>query len=679
LISKELSLSYAKPLFARLSLSLSLACLLACAPLIAADTSPGNQPPAPDSTPARYTPGPSKAPLPAGANLLYVDPLKGDDKADGKTGHPWRSLKHAVGMLRPGDTLLLASGVYREPLYVAVEGTPEKPITIRAQPGAIAIIDTGLAEFVDSPATAWQPVDAASGEYISTGTYPNLRDVVGRFVATGLGLQTYWHRMDLVATSEIWGQPKEKGKDIDPVYVGPGIWYDQTTGKIHARFAPTHVPGITNYAGSADPRQIPLIIAPFRASPLVIDGASNLTIQDIVIRGAGFEAVQIESATNLVIDGVTIYSGTYGLRVNNTQGFKFLRSAILGNAAPWCFRQDNSLRNRPGRGLRDIARLGIHALWVPDSGREFSVFAIPVNADFQIAYSLFCDSHDGLYLGGVSTKFHNNILENCHDDGLYVSPMYPLAPKADIFIYENLFRGCLTPIAFGAEFPTSDTLYIYRNVFDQRMPVGLSRPSVAGGPAGYQPGPNVMGDHGSPQWPQMFIYQNTFLLGALPRQAQAGIFGAITKERPREIYNNLIVFPQNPTSYALPKDATGLKADGNFYAFPGMDAKAQTSYFDRARATDAFKATQADANALTGDAKIMLPELSMVRGLSWSSGDSLRPLANSPAKGAGVVIPDQLPDPFRKTGKPDIGAIPADGPALLVGPGAAPSGEGNRK
>jgi hypothetical protein len=677
--SKESSLSNVNPFFSQLTLSLSLACLLACTPLKAAAPSSSI---ASENTPARYTPGPSKAPLPAGSNLLYVDPIKGNDKADGKSATPWRSLKHAVSMLKAGDTLLLAGGVYREPLYVAVQGTPEKPITIRSQPGAIAVIDTGFAEFADSPATAWEPVKGSSEEYVSTSAYPNIRDVIGRFVATGHGLQTYWHKTDLLANNEIWAEPKEKGKDIDPIYVGPGIWYNQATGKIHARFAPTHVPGITNYAGSADPRQIPLTIAPFRATPLLIDGASNVTVQDLVIRGGGFEAVQIELGTNIVIDGVTIYCGTYGLRVSNTQGFKFLRSAIMGNAAPWCFRQDNSLRNRPGRGLRDVARLAIHALWVPDSGREFSVYAFPVNTNFEIAYSLFCDSHDGLYLGGVDTKFHHNILENCHDDGLYISPMYPWTPKSDIFIYENLIRGCLTPIAFGAEFPTSDTLYIYRNVIDQRMPVGYSRQSAPGGPSGVMSGASIMGDHGSPEWPKSYVYQNTFLLGKLPRQAQAGLFSVVTKDRPREVYNNLIIFPESPTPYALPKDATGLKADGNFYGQIGMDAKVSGSYFAKARATDAFKASQADANSLAGDAKIPLPELSLVRTLSWTSANSLRPGSDSPAKGAGIVIPADLPDPYRQAGKPDIGAVPADGPALQVGPGAAPSpvsAEVNRK
>ena len=83
-------------------------------------------------------------------------------------------------------------------------------------------------------------VDAANGEYRSAKTYQNIRDVVGLFGDSNVGLQTYWHAVDLRATNEQW--LTDADKKTMPVYCGPGIWYDKQTGHIHARLAHTHLP-----------------------------------------------------------------------------------------------------------------------------------------------------------------------------------------------------------------------------------------------------------------------------------------------------------------------------------------------------------------------------------------------------------------------------------------------------
>ena len=85
--------------------------------------------------------------------------------------------------------------------------------------------------------------------------------------------------------------------------------------------------------------------------------------------------------------------------------------------------------------------------------REFEVFAHPCNDNWEISYCEFTNSHDGPYLGGVSMKFHHNLIEETQDDGVYLSPMYPrhlfMGSGAEIHIFQNVFRGCLTALAFG--------------------------------------------------------------------------------------------------------------------------------------------------------------------------------------------------------------------------------------
>lgn len=54
-------------------------------------------------------------------------------------------------------------------------GSKEAPITIRAYPGELAIVDGGLREFAETPEAAWEPfADGAEGEFVSTRTYAAL-------------------------------------------------------------------------------------------------------------------------------------------------------------------------------------------------------------------------------------------------------------------------------------------------------------------------------------------------------------------------------------------------------------------------------------------------------------------------------------------------------------------------
>jgi hypothetical protein len=75
--------------------------------------------------------------IPASAATYYVDAVAGDDAADGSDGAPWRTVQHAAATLQPGDTVVVRPGVYVEAVNVATSGTPEAPITYRAEPGAV--------------------------------------------------------------------------------------------------------------------------------------------------------------------------------------------------------------------------------------------------------------------------------------------------------------------------------------------------------------------------------------------------------------------------------------------------------------------------------------------------------------------------------------------------------------
>ena len=73
--------------------------------------------------------------------VYHLSP-KGDDGASGASaGDAWATFARAFRALSPGDTLVLADGVYRQSILPKRSGEPGRPITIRAQNDGGAVID----------------------------------------------------------------------------------------------------------------------------------------------------------------------------------------------------------------------------------------------------------------------------------------------------------------------------------------------------------------------------------------------------------------------------------------------------------------------------------------------------------------------------------------------------------
>jgi len=611
--------------------------------------------------PLRQVPAASKRPLGDGRQF-FVDPLKGDDTGDGSEKSPWKRIDVTLGKLKSGDTLVLRKGVYHEMLYVALVGKKDQPITIRSYPGEQAILDSGFPDFATLPATAWEPLAGdAPGEFVSTSAVPNVRDVVGSFGDSMVGLQTYYHAKDLRAENELidwedWERTSES--DLKPVYCGPGLWLDRQSGRIHCRLAHTNLPEpVANYRGETDPRKVPLIIAAFDAVPITLDGAQHIRLQDLVIRGAGYTSVVLDQCGHIEIDNCTIWCGTYGLRLTGTDHFRLTNSRLYGSLAPWTFRNDASKRDYPGRPHRNISRLNTHALIEIDSGRESSVHAFPQNDQWEIGHCHFADAHDGVYLGAINVSFHDNLIENLQDDGIYLSPMYKRhrLEQADpqIHILANTFRQILTPLAFGGDRPeTDDQVYIARNVFDLRLPVLTGRPSTKNPAAGSSSG-KPLGDHGSPPWSAMNIYHNTFIMAEPARDAAMNALGSNRAGHPRRVFNNLFVHLARLPALVAPAAEDDVVSDGNWYASSIASEQQVAKFFTKYRASPAVASGRgkyppgSEAASRAGD-----PRLDMT---------TLAPDGDSPLKDAGVAIPDDWPDPWRErdAGKPDIGALPA--------------------
>lgn len=82
-----------------------------------------------------------------GAETIVVSP-QGDDAGSGSADAPYGSLAQALNRIKPGGTILLRGGTYpASKVSVTVSGTAEAPITIRAWPNEMPLLDGKAADF----------------------------------------------------------------------------------------------------------------------------------------------------------------------------------------------------------------------------------------------------------------------------------------------------------------------------------------------------------------------------------------------------------------------------------------------------------------------------------------------------------------------------------------------------
>lgn len=532
--------------------------------------------------------------LPKGT-AYYVHPTQGDDGNSGDESHPWRTIQNSFEKLRPGDTLLLRGGTYFENVYCAIVGTEDAPITIRGYPGETVILDAGMPEFQTNPELAWEPGEA-DGEYVSTKEYRNIRDVLGLFADSNIGLQTYWHRDYMLAENELSGVNPATGEE-EPYYCGPGLFYNKQTGKIHVRLAHTRQtsPFVANYEGEPDPRKIPLAVTAFQNSPLFLDQAMHVKFRDLILRGGGYNTLMMRFAVNVEFEYVTIFGGSYCIRSKNSGPVKMTHCGVYGQIPPWGYRTENSLATfdhmyydpftQPpeGRPEKNIARLPTHALLVTEGGEESDTFFFPSNNRWEISYCEFADSHDGLYFNGRDMWMHHCWMYNMQDDVVYLSSPTPTLVCDDVHISQNYLSKCMLPFGGHLRGSLAGDIHIYGNVVDTREPVNFYRPTFEA-PEGRMRLPNQIGSffliHGRHEligMENMGFYHNTAIINT---HYAGNTLPWSFESTQRSLYNNIFVYYNGyPETPAKTKMNGRVNLDGNLYWAP--QGAADTGWLSR--------------------------------------------------------------------------------------------------
>lgn len=624
----------------------------------------------------------------ANGQLRFVNSQHGDDAHDGSESKPWKTVTHAVRQLEPGQTLYLRGGIYYERPALTKSGTAELPITIANYPGELPIIDGGLREFAESPATSWQPfAGGTADEYVSTKTYPEadarrvpnqflpgswepmwgIEDerplALGHFADSMLPLHGYRLAVDLRAANEFWLTSK-KDKESG-IYGGPGLWFNRATNRIHIRLAHHQLEGLgaNAYRGETDPRKLPLIIAlGFGDDVVRITGIKHVKLQGLTLRGAtGSPLLHVYGSENIELDHLSLFGGFPALMINASQKIRVTHTAMRGLAAPWTSRAHMKYRGTASYQL-------------------ILQNAQPLNEDIQFSHCEFTDDHDFAFVRwGKHVKFERCFVDNFNDDGFECG-----AKLRDhtIFISQNRIGGILSPFTQHEidkdESPLDHNakagVFVYRNVFDLRAGCFRSPPTQADPSGSYlREEGHVAGDHGSPVWPVMHVYHNT-LLRETPVFRDNYLFGLAVmglRRTERDVFNNIFLQMQKVpgVNFIAMKDAEALREGGNILwgATDGVNLKGDP--FAKFRSSPLFKASQQfyEPGWTTND-RIVDPQL-MRLDAARSSVPDLRLKSTSPAKDSGLPIPTEWPDPLRDkdSGAPDVGAIPVGEEAWTVG------------
>ena len=329
---------------------------------------------------------------PADARTLYVS-ADAAGAGDGSESAPFKTIAAAARAAKPGDVILVRTGVYHEgDLFAGIRGEAKAPIFVMAAPGAKPVLD-GSAP-VAKGSGAWR---AADGVYAYTGALPD--GAIGYVAQDGKRMFRYRSLPDLRANE----------------HKVPRAWFfDEAAGTLY----------ILPENGDANEHAFDLA---YLDNGFLFKDSAHVVVKGFEIRNYGDFCVRFgDGAESCVVSECTIHNAPTGV------GF---RSETAHNNAVW----NNDIYEE---GLVDFSWNAIKASEYPRqavsgiSGRGTSVCynrisgvfdgialvtwqrpdRLDLNRDLDVMFNtVYNIGDDGLEMdgGGVNMRLHANHLRNC--------------------------------------------------------------------------------------------------------------------------------------------------------------------------------------------------------------------------------------------------------------------------
>ena len=159
----------------------------------------------------------------------------------------------------------------------------------------------------------------------------------------------------------------------------------------------------------------------------------------------------------------------------------------------------------------------------------------------------------------------------------------------------------------------------------------------------------------------MFFYQNTFISPASPDAFAHRLLTATAPETKRRVFNNVCVY-LNRYGWLRQYKGVGndVQADGNLHWCLDTSVEVPDGFLDKVRNSKFSEANKQQYPPGWSSRSFVADPRLVKFDRDANAVCDYRLQENSPAIGAGIVLPDELEDPLRpKDGaRPDIGALP---------------------
>jgi hypothetical protein len=493
-------------------------------------------------------------------NTYYVAP-EGNDSNPGTFSKPWKSVDYSIAQLQAGDTLYLRGGIYYETVNVGVHGIKSRHITVKNYSQEIAIIDGGYQEFRTIPNSDWKVHDAGRNIYKSVKKYSAAGIIHAYLVSAGVKhhLVPYERYSDLSSDNQAYKKLSDSPNDI---YVGPGVFWDSSDGRIYIRLMPSQQELSMGYSipANPDPRQNIIYIVPPEAVVNFESGAAYIDFENI---GARFcnNAYRFKTGSHHInLKGSNILGGRTHIMVELGVHHLVLDALTIDDNVPaWIAWTDVKKETEPAH---DLQQAGIN---LQDRVH-----------DVEISNSTFNNMFDAIDATGAvyDIRIHHNEFFGIRDDVLQLgSASYNIEVDHNSMLHVS--KGPGRDGSGSSSQP--GTKYIHHNVIDLtkrwlHFRVGHPQYAEAGDGTIWN---TAFGSHdgsgygaGDP-WK---IYNNTILIGAARNENfnPMGVghdytLGAIPGV-PQEVYNNIFVqtMDHRIADGARVHDGSSL-LDGNLY------------------------------------------------------------------------------------------------------------------
>jgi hypothetical protein len=353
----------------------------------------------------------SKTPPEPTGGTLHVS-VSGDDAGTGEASSPLRTLGRALQAASPGTLILLHAGEYHESVEITAGGTPEAPLVIRAAGDGPAVL-TGFDPALSDPGV-WS--DEGGGVYSAASP------------------QTLYAAADGV---RLWMYETLEDLRAQPLGLDGGFaWIDGTV--------------YVALPGGASPSEVtPMVSVMGRA--LWIEGAPNVVVRDLVIRGYGAEEYS---------EGIMVRDGSHGVWIvdcvfENTMPGIWVKNDVDDLAVLGSDFSDAGLAGFPWDAVKERG------------GMESGAISIDGAYDGQgIVFdgNTVHDTFDGLHICGDTAMDHPNNADvignhvyHAGDDGIETD-----GECSNVRIVGNRFEDCLCGVSVAPA--VTGPTYVIRNL-----------------------------------------------------------------------------------------------------------------------------------------------------------------------------------------------------------------------